>query len=123
MTLQEALLDGRVVWFPTPEELIEALCCLKEDPRFALSPLLQGYIKGYIGRFAEWWCVYCKDLVSHMGVRFSRPETTGAHRLYPSDCYAGQTRTSYRDLDPVLVEPSDLAPDPDLSALLGGDTT
>ncbi len=120
MTLQEALLDGRVVWFPTSEEQIEALRCLKEDPRFALSPLLQGYINRGV---AEWRCVYCKDLVSHMGVRFSHPEATGAYLLYASDCYAGQTRTSYHDLVPVCSEPPDLAPDLDLSTLLGGETS
>lgn len=118
MTLQEALLNGRVVWFPSDEELIEALCCLKEDPRFFLSPLLQGYINRGV---AEWRCVYCKDLVSHTGVRFSRPETTGAYLLYASDCYAGQIRTSYRDLVPVCSEPPELSPDLDLSALLGGE--
>ena len=123
MTLQEALLDGRVVWFPTSEERKEALLLLEEDPRFVLSSLL----KIYAGSTAvspdilDWYCVFCRDLVSHMGKKFCHTDPNQkTFTLYGADCYAGQHRISCCELEP-FTEPSDLTPDLDLSTLLGGE--
>lgn len=124
MTLQEALLDGRVVWFPSDEDRKEALLFLEEDPRFVLSPLLKMYagLKAASSDILDWYCVYCKDLVSHMGEKFRHTNPNQkTFTLYGVDCYANQPRTSYRDLVPVYSEPSDLTPDLDLSTLLGGE--